>query len=364
MRIQEVIQYLESLAPLSSQENYDNSGLIVGNPNDEIDACLISLDCTEAIVDEAFSKNCNLIIAHHPIVFKGLKSLTGKTYVERTLIKAIQNGISIYAIHTNLDNYINGVNAEIGKRLKLENLKILAPKKGNLVKICVFCPLSEAKKVRNAMFASGAGNIGNYSECSFNTEGQGTYKANEKANPAIGKKGIRHHENEIKIEVLVSQHQLGKVISSMIFAHPYEEVAYDLIPLLNSNEYEGSGMIGELSKPMNTKDYLQFIKSEFQVDCIRHTKIVKDEIKTVAFCGGSGSFLLEKAKSKKADLYITGDFKYHEFFDAEDQILIADIGHYESEQFTKNLLHDYLTKKFPKFAVHLTEISTNPINYF
>lgn len=364
MRIREVIHYLESLAPLSSQESYDNSGLITGDTNEEINAALISLDCTEDIVEEAKRKGCNLIIAHHPIVFKGLKSFTGKNYVERTVIKAIKNDIAIYAIHTNLDNYLKGVNFEIGRRMGLKNLKILAPSKETLVKLVVYCPIEHTETIKTALFEAGAGNIGNYSECSYTNHGEGTFKGNDESDPAYGKKGERHTEKETRIEVLLSRHQQNRVVSEMLAAHPYEEVAYDLIPLLNRNKYEGAGMIGELDTAMDTEDFLKLLKESFDIPCIRHTALVKDQIKKVAFCGGSGSFLLNKAKSKKADIYVTGDFKYHEFFDAEDQIIIADIGHYESEQYTKNLLHDILSKKFPKFAVHLTEISTNPINYF
>ncbi|MCB0476867.1 MAG: Nif3-like dinuclear metal center hexameric protein [Crocinitomicaceae bacterium] len=364
MRIREVIHYLESLAPLSSQESYDNSGLIVGDANTEVRAALISLDCTEDIIDEALRKNCNLIIAHHPIVFKGLKSFTGRNYVERTVIKAIKNDIAIYAIHTNLDNYLNGVNFEIGNHLGLQNLKILAPTSDALTKLVVYCPEKEADNLRDTLFEAGAGNIGNYSDCSYNLVGEGTYKGNENSNPTLGVKGNRHSEKEIRIEVLVSKHRETNVVNAMLQAHPYEEVAYDLIPLKNKNKYEGAGMIGEYAEPMETEDFLKHLKEVFQVPCIRHTALVKNRIRKVAFCGGSGSFLLGKARSKQADIYVTGDFKYHEFFDAEDQIIIADIGHYESEQYTKNLLYDILSKKFPKFAVHLAEISTNPINYF
>lgn len=364
MRIHEVISHLESLAPLSSQESYDNSGLIVGDRNTEITSALISLDCTEIIVDEAIRKGCNLIIAHHPIVFKGLKSFTGKNYVERTVIKAIKNDIAIYAIHTNLDNYMKGVNYEIGTRMGLQNLSILSPAKNKLLKLAVYTPVDHANEVRSALFEAGAGTIGNYSECSYNIEGEGTYKAGDDANPAIGEKGILHKEKEVRIEVLLSSHIKGKVVSTMLNAHPYEEVAYDIIPVENVNNFEGAGMIGELVRPMKTNEFLQKLKAEFDVPTIRHTAATKDTIQRVAFCGGSGSFLLRSAISKKADIYVTGDFKYHEFFDAEDKIIIADIGHYESEQYTKNLLHDILTKKFPKFALRLTEENTNPINYF
>lgn len=364
MKLREVTSYLESLAPLSSQESYDNAGLIVGDPNMEITGALVSLDCIEAVVDEAIEKKCNLVIAHHPILFKGLKRLNGTDYVQRTILKAIKNDIALYAIHTNLDNYRFGVNAEIGKRIGLENLEILAPKSEVLTKLVVFVPDEYVETVQEALFASGAGSIGNYAECSFSTSGNGTFLPKDGANPFVGTLGERENALETKIEVLVSTHHLRSVISAMKAAHPYEEVAYEAYPILNENAFEGSGMIGKLPKPISTKEFLTHLKTTFNCGVIRHTELIKDTIETVAFCGGAGSFLLKNAISKRADIFITGDYKYHEFFDADNQIVIADIGHYESEQFTSNLLEGILTKKFPKFAVHLTEVNTNPINYF
>ena len=364
MKIKEITSLLEELAPLSSQENYDNSGLIVGDSNAEITNALISLDCTENIVDEAIEQDCNLIIAHHPIVFRGLKKLNGKNYVERTVIKAIQNNIAIYAIHTNLDNYKLGVNKKIASLLGISNPKILAPAIEKLQKLVVFVPTDQLDVVRDAIFKAGAGHIGNYSECSFVTDGMGSYKGNESSNPVYGEKGERHYEQEGKIEVIVSRHISSKVISAMINAHPYEEVAYDLFPLDNKNNYEGAGMIGELDKEMEEASFFALLKEVFKTGCIRHTNLLNKPIKKVAWCGGSGSFLLSKAKAQKADIYITGDFKYHEFFDAEDQIVIADIGHYESEQFTIELISELIRKKIPTFAPYLTEQNTNPVNYF
>lgn len=364
LTVKDITAYLEQLAPLSSQESYDNSGLIVGDPSMSVKGALLSLDCTEEVVEEAFEVGANMIIAHHPIVFKGLKKLNGKNYVERTVIKAIKNDIAIYAIHTNLDNYRFGVNAEIGERLGLKNLQILSPATNSLKKLIVFCPEENKFEVSQALFNAGAGNIGDYDECSFETAGQGAFRPNENTNPAIGEQGKREKVDEHKIEVIVSSHQLGKVVAAMNEAHPYEEVAHDIIPLDNQNQYEGAGMIGELAQPVKTMQYLQQIKEAFACGTIRHTKQIAEEIKTVAFCGGAGSFLLKAAKSKKADIYITGDFKYHEFFDAEDDIMIADIGHYESEQFTPNLLLGILKKNFINFAFHLSKVNTNPINYF
>ena len=362
--IKDITTYLEAFAPLSSQESYDNSGLIVGDASTPVKGVLLSLDCTEDVVEEAINKGANLIISHHPIVFKGLKKLNGKNYVERTLINAIKNDIAIYAIHTNLDNYRFGVNAEIGERLGLKDLQILSPAKDSLKKLIVFCPSEDTPAVLQAMFNAGAGNIGDYDECSFETSGTGAFRPNENTNPAIGEHGKREKVQEDKIEVIVSSHRLNHVISAMNQAHPYEEVAHDIISLDNKNHYEGAGMIGILPTPSKTRDYLRKIKDEFNCGTIRHTKEIKDEISTVAFCGGAGSFLLSAAKAKKADIYITGDFKYHEFFDAEEDIMIADIGHYESEQFTPNLLLGILKKNFINFAFHLSKVNTNPINYF
>lgn len=364
MQITDLIQYLESLAPLSSQESYDNAGLIVGNAKTEVTKALISLDCTEEIVAEAKEKGCNLIIAHHPIVFKGLKKLNGKNYVERTVIEAIKNDIAIYAIHTNLDNYKLGVNKKIGDLLGVPTPRILAPVNQKLFKLVVFCPKPQVKEVEEALFEAGAGQIGNYSACSFSSDGTGSFQPNDAANPHTGEKGKRHYENESKIEVLCSTHLMGEILGAMKSAHPYEEVAYDCIPLLNQNQDEGAGMIGRLDQPVDERTFLEEVKKTFGCEVIRHTKLRDKPIKTVAWCGGSGSFLLPNAKRQKADIFITGDFKYHEFFDAEDDIVIADIGHFESEQYTIELLSELLTKKFATFAACLTEINTNPVKYF
>ncbi len=364
MKIKEITQYLESLAPISSQESYDNSGLIVGDGNSEVSNVLISLDCIEATVEEAIQKNCQLIIAHHPIVFKGLKKLNGKNYIERTVIKAIKNDIAIYAIHTNLDNYRFGVNHEIGKRIGLKNVQVLQPKKEVLSKLICYIPEEHVNSVSQAMFDAGAGKIGDYDECGFVTKGEGSFRPNDAAKPFIGTSGERSSVKESKFEVVCSNHTINKVVGAMLKAHPYEEVAYEIFPMLNSNPYEGSGMVGELEAPMETTEFLKHLKETFNCGVIRHTELSSETIQKVAYCGGSGSFLLSSAKRSGADIYITGDFKYHEFFDAEGGIIIADIGHFESEQFTSHRLADILMEKFATFAVHLTEVDTNPINYF
>lgn len=364
MKISDITNYLEQLAPRSSQEAYDNSGLLIGDKNAEIHAALICLDCTEEVVQEAIDKKCGLIIAHHPILFKGLKSLTGANYVERTLLMCIKNNIAIYAIHTNLDNYWRGVNYEIGQRIGVKNLRILAPKNNVLVKLAVFVPSDYLQQLNDAVFAAGAGSIGKYESCHFHTSGTGSFLPTEETNPFEGEKLKYNEVQEFKAEYLVSTHHLQAVLAAMYHAHPYEEVAHDIYPLLNNNQLEGSGMVGELDEEWDEETFLAHLKATFNCGVIRHTSLLNKKIKRVAFCGGSGSFLLPNAKAANADIYITADFKYHEFFDADKQLIIADIGHYESEQFTTNLIADSLNKKFATFAAHLTEINTNPIKYF
>lgn len=363
MKIKDITDHLESIAPLGYQESYDNAGLIVGDRNDEVKAALICLDSTEEVIDEAIAKGCNLVIAHHPIVFSGLKKLNGKNYVERVIIKAIRNNIAIYAAHTNLDNVHTGVNAKIAEKLGLKNTRILAPKSRLLKRLIVFCPTEKAEEVREAMFRAGAGTIGEYDECSFNTEGTGTFRGSENTDPYLGKPGVREEAREIKIETIYPAPLEGKVIREMINAHPYEEVAYDIIPLDNKINRLGAGMTGELEQEQDEMEFLKQVKNVLGSGCVRYTKLLGKKVKRVAVCGGSGSFLLNDAVGAGADVFITADYKYHQFFDAEDKLVIADVGHYESEQYTKELFYEVITKKFPTFAVHLSETNTNPINY-
>ena len=363
MQISELINYLELIAPLSYQEDYDNSGLIVGNPNQHISAALISLDCTEEVIDEAIRKGCNLVISHHPIVFRGMKKFNGKTYVERAVMKAIKNDVALYAIHTNFDNVLSGVNAKLCQVIGLNNCSILAPKPGLLKKLVAYCPQAQAGEVRDALFSAGAGNIGNYSECSFNAEGFGTFKAGENTNSYVGEKGLRHHEPETRIEVLYPATLERQILVALHMAHPYEEVAYDLYHLSNKYQDVGSGMIADLEHETDEVEFLNHVKNKLGSKVVRYTGLRNRKIKRVAVCGGAGSFLLPHAISAGADIFITADYKYHEFFDADKKILIADVGHFESEQFTQQLLLELITKKFPNFALRLTEQNTNPINY-
>ncbi len=364
MKLHELTNYLEEMAPLAWQESYDNSGLIVGQPDMEISSAIISLDCTEEVVEEAIQRGANLIISHHPIVFKGLKRFNGSNYVERVVMKAIRHDIAIYAIHTNLDNVALGVNNKIADRLMLENRQILAPKKQVLQKLVTYVPVAQAEEVRNALFHAGAGKLGKYGDCSFNTPGTGTFKALAGANPFVGEIGERHQEEEIRVEVLLPANIQRKVVAALKQAHPYEEVAYEILTIENQYFELGSGMVGTLAEPMNPIGFLAYLKKELNAQVIRHTTLPQHKIQKIAVCGGSGSFLLQDAIRSGADVFVTSDFKYHEFFDAEGKIVIADIGHFESEQFTQELLLEVIQKKFPTFAVRLTEKQTNPINYY
>ncbi|WP_143305024.1 Nif3-like dinuclear metal center hexameric protein [Chitinophaga vietnamensis] len=363
MKIKEIIQAIEAFAPLQYQESYDNAGLIFGDAGWEVTNVLLTLDATEAVIDEAIARGCNLVVAHHPIVFSGLKKINGRNYVERVAIKAIKHDIAVYAAHTNLDNVRNGVCAEMASRLGLGQCRVLQPKTGLLKKLYTFVPQVDAEKVRAALFAAGAGHIGNYSECSFNAEGSGTFKGGEGTEPYVGQPGQRHFEPETKLEVIFPLYLESRVVEALLSSHPYEEVAYDIVGLDNAYQQVGSGLIGELPEAMDEMQFLQYVKQQFGTGCVRYTPPRGKKVKTVALCGGAGSFLLKRAISAGADAYISADFKYHEFFDADNQIIIADIGHFESEQFTVELFYHILTEKFRNFAPLKSVIKTNPVNY-
>jgi len=364
MKIRDIIASLESLAPVSIQEGYDNVGLIAGDENTDCKGIIVSLDATPAVIDEAIKRGCNLIVSHHPIIFSGLKKITGKNYVQKAVISAIKNDIALYAIHTNLDNIINGVNGKIASLLGLKNISVLIPKENQLKKLYTFVPANNADNIRQAIFDAGGGHIGNYQECSFNAEGFGTFKGGLNTDPYVGKPGELHRENEIKIEVIFPAWLEGQIIKNLLAVHPYEEVAYDIVKLENRYSSVGSGMVGELNSPLAENSFLKLLKEKFKLQVIKHTQLLGKPVRKVAVCGGAGSFLISSALAAGADLFITSDIKYHEFFDANGKIIIADIGHYESEQFTINLLQEFLEQKFPTFAVLKTEVNTNPVSYF
>ncbi|MET0391792.1 MAG: Nif3-like dinuclear metal center hexameric protein [Chitinophagaceae bacterium] len=364
MLIADIIAVLESLAPPSLQENYDNAGLLTGDAGWDCTGVLCTLDATADVIAEATRKNCNLVVAHHPIVFGGLKKINGKNYVEKTVILAIKNDIAIYAIHTNLDNVLNGVNGKMAALLGLQHTSVLAPKESTLKKLITFAPVDEADRVAEALFRAGAGHIGQYSECSFRSEGTGTFRGGATADPYVGTPGERHAEREQKIEVILPSFLERGIVAALKSAHPYEEAAYDVVPLSNPHPGLGSGLVGELPEPMEETAFLQRLKAVFRLQVVRHTQLTGRPVSRVALCGGAGSFLVSRALAAGAQVYVTADMKYHEFFDANGQMLIADIGHYESEQFTTDMLAEYLEQKFPTFAVLKTGVDTNPVRYF
>ncbi len=363
MKVYEITSYLEMFAPPGLQESYDNAGLIIGSAGSEVEKALITLDVTNEVVTEAIENGCDFIIAHHPVIFKSLKKIDYQTEQGALIARIIKEGIAVYAAHTNLDNVPEGVNGILADKLGLKNTRILSPKKDNLYKLVVFCPVDAAENVRNAIFNAGAGEIGNYSWCSFNSEGIGTFKASEKASPYVGKIGEVHREAEVRVETVVPSYFLKGVISAMIDAHPYEEVAYDLFPMANVQSNAGTGIVGELEKETAGEEFLAHVKNVLNAAAIRHTKFLNKPVKTVAVCGGSCSFLIDQAYRAGADVFITSDVKYHEFFDHSEEMIIVDAGHYETEQFAKELLYDKLIRKFPNFALQISKAKTNPINF-
>ncbi len=364
MKIKEIIDSFEEFAPLALQEDFDNSGLNIGNAENNISGILICIDITPDVIEEAISHKCNLIVSHHPLIFSGLKKITGSNYVEQAVILAIKNDISIFCGHTNFDQVFEGVSAKMCEKIGLKNLKVLAPKTEFLKKIVVFVPVDHAEKVRQAMFEAGAGHIGHYDNCSYNISGHGSFRADENANPFVGITGETHFENETRIEMIFPAFIEKKIILAILNNHPYEEVAYDVYKLENKWNNIGLGMVGELENEMSEHDFMELLKKEFNISCIKHSSFLNKTVKKVAVCGGSGAFLINTAKNSGADVYVSGDIKYHEYFSAENKIIIADIGHYESEQFTKEIFYDIIMKKNPNFAVRFSEKNTNPIKTF
>lgn len=369
MIVKDIIALLEEISPLTYSEGFDNTGLLVGDEDMAVTGILVTLDTLEAVVDEAIEKECNLIVSFHPIVFSGLKKLTGKTYVERTVQKAIKHDIAIFSNHTALDNAWNGVNSIICEKLGLKDRKVLIPKESTIKKLVTFVPKNDVEKVRNAIFKAGGGTIGNYENCSFNVDGIGSFKGNESSNPVVGERGITQFEEEVRLELIFGKHLQKNVLKALFEAHPYEEVAYEITTLENHNQHIGMGMVGNLESPMTETEFLKFLKNTMRTDCVRHSALLNKSINRIAVLGGSGSFAIDAAKNAGADVFISADFKYHDFFRSENRIILADIGHYESEQFTKDLLYSFLTKKITNFApalpkgIAISEINTNPISY-
>ncbi|WP_298122191.1 Nif3-like dinuclear metal center hexameric protein [Flavobacterium sp.] len=363
MKIKEILTILEEMAPLAYAEDFDNVGLLVGNQNDEATGILVCHDALENVIDEAIAKKCNLVVCFHPILFSGLKKITGKNYVERSVLKAIKNDIAIYAVHTALDNHQNGVNKIFCDALGLKNTKILVPKQNFIQKLVTYTVPENVEKVRNALFNAGAGKIGNYEDCSFNSQGIGTYMGNENSNPEIGERFEFVEAQEIKIEVTFEKHLQSKILKALFSNHVYEEVAYEIYDLQNSHQNIGLGMIGELENPMSETDFLKFVKNTMQCGGIRHSELLGKQVQKVAVLGGSGSFAIKNAIQANVDVFLTSDLKYHNFYEAENQIVLADIGHFESERYTKNYIVDFLKEKITNFAIVLSEENTNPVKY-
>ncbi len=363
MKVRDITSLIEEVAPLALQESYDNVGLLIGSSESEVSGVLLTIDITEEVIEEALQHNCNLIISHHPLIFKGLKTLTDQNFVQRCVVKAVKNDISIYAAHTNIDNVQNGVNGKIADKIGLLKQSVLIPKTGLLLKLVTFVPDKYVKNVQEALFDAGAGHIGKYDRCSFNVEGKGTFRPLGTANPFTGKLNQFHTESETRIECILPEYLKMRVVDALIRVHPYEEPAYDLLPLSIWRNDTGTGIIGELEQPEDEMDFLIRLKKGFGLKSLRHTSLLQKKIRKVAICGGAGSEFLSAAISKGADVFISGDFKYHEFFNTENKILIADIGHYESEQYTKDVFYEIITKKIPNFAVRISEVNTNPIKY-
>ncbi len=363
MKIKEVVCALERFAPLPLQDGFDNAGLQIGLTEAEVSGALLCLDVTEPVIDEAIVLGCNLIISHHPLIFKGYKSITGKDYVERCIMKAIKHDIVIYSAHTNLDNAYQGVNYRFAELIGLKNVRILEPKEDMLVKLVTFVPVDAAKKVRQALFAAGCGHIGNYDSCSYQLDGEGTFRAQEGANPYVGEVGELHTEKEVRLEMIMPVYLKTQVVSALMWAHPYEEPAYDIYPLQNQWAQVGIGVIGELEHPEEDLQFLKRIKERFNVGCLKHNEVRGKMIHTVALCGGSGSFLLPQAIRQNADVFVTGEFKYHDYFGQDEKILMAEIGHYESELHTVMIFSDLLRNQFPELMLRITKVNTNPIKY-
>lgn len=364
MILREVSEVLDKTFSIALAEEYDNVGLLCGNLERSVSGILVTHDVLENVVDEAILHNLNLIICFHPIIFSGLKKINGKNYVERTVLKAIENKIAIYAIHTAFDNAFFGVNYGICEKLALENQKILMPMQNQLTQLSFYTPGEYAEDLKNALFAEGAGNIGFYDECSFSTQGQGTFRPLEGSEPFTGKKNTREESEEVEISVIFENFKQNAILAAMRKAHPYEEVAYQLHPLKNENQYAGLGRFGDLETEMEGEDFLEMVKNVFNLHVIRHSAVTSKKIKRVGVLGGSGSSGISAAKAMQCDAYLTGDLKYHDFFQAENKVLLCDIGHFESEQFVVQQIFNILSEKFPKFAILKSVEKTNPVNYF
>lgn len=363
-KVKDVIDAITAEASLSFQESYDNSGLLIGDSEMKVSKVLITVDITKEVIQEAINKRCEMIVSHHPLIFHGLKRLSPSNPIAAMAMDAIKNNIAVAAMHTNLDNYGKGISYKLSEKLQLTDLKVLSPMKNNLLKLVVFCPVSHVDIVRKAMMEAGAGCIGNYDFCTFNASGKGTFRANEGANPFVGEKNMIHFEDEIRIETVLPMHKLSSVVQAMLQNHPYEEVAYDVYRIENDYSCAGAGMMGVLKEEMDEEKFMKHIQNQLNIPCLCHSALLGKKIKKVAVCGGSGAFLIHEAMKKGADVYVTSDIKYHDYFEADGKILLINAGHFETEQFAKEIMADIIRKKIPNFAVLISEVKTNAVHYF
>lgn len=363
MKLIDLCSYLDSVVPLSLQESYDNSGLQIGTPERDISSALISLDITPEVLDEAISSKCDIVITHHPLIFSGIKKISGGSLLDRIMMRAIKNDIAVYSSHTNLDVISNGVSRKMAEKLALSNVEVLSPLRNRLLKLVTFIPHSHLDKVREAVFNAGAGVVGNYDCCGFSIHGTGSFRGSENTNPFVGEKGKIHHEEEIRFETVLYSHLKEKVIRALLEAHPYEEVAYDIYTIENDNIEIGLGCKGNFEEAMEEDLFLKLVSDVFEAKGVRYSKPTGKKITKVALCGGAGSSLISEAIISGADAFVTGDIKYHSFFEIDDRILLVDIGHFESEKFSSEILLNLIIKKFPTFAVRISKTNTNPINY-
>lgn len=360
VRIKDIIKMIEFHAPSYLQEDYDNSGIIIGNIENDVSSVLICLDINEKVIDYAIEKRIDLIISHHPVIFRPLKKINGYSLTETLVLKAIRNDINIYSAHTNIDNSAI-LREKIAQILEIKKYKPLVPYESLYSKLVWFTPSSETARVKSAVFAAGAGHIGNYDSCSYNVDGYGTFRALEGACPFVGEIGQVHQENEVRTEVIFPKFLKNQIIEALDESHPYEEVAYDIYSIDNKLNEFGYGLIGNLDVEINLYEYLLKIKNTLCIQIIRHNaENIHKKIKTIAYCGGSGASFINNAINQKADLIITSDIKYHEFFDFKEMIAIADIGHYESEKMIIDIFFDIL-KNNNTFAVQKIDFETNPI---
>lgn len=363
MKLIDIIKHIEDFAPLALQESWDNSGLILGDKNQEVNSIMVCLDVSETVLNEAIEKGCNLILSHHPIIFKGIKKLTESNSDQRLLRKAIKNDIAIYAAHTSLDNAKEGINNFLAKKLGLKNISILAPKEDCLFKIVTYVPNAYADIVREAMFQAGAGSIGDYNACSYNLEGTGTFVAQEGTNPFVGKIGEMHLENEIRIETIVPSHLLSNVIRSLCTSHPYEEPAYDVFQTHIQWKQAGLGVVGELENGIEEEEFFQLLKTTLHLSTFRRSPRLGKKVKKIAICSGSGADFITKAKAANADAYLSGDISYHRFFEHDDKMLIIDIGHSETELPTKELFCNELGKRINGIQVIASANEVPPMEF-